>query len=122
MTFHVPEKWRQTSGPMGSSKEDGNNGQFIIRSRKLKRVLFVQASDGEGWEHVSVSHRDRRIANIPTWDEMCVIKNIFWDPEDLVIQYHPPESKYINIHPNVLHLWRKAGTNEFCETPDLILV
>jgi hypothetical protein len=26
-----------------------------------------------------------------------------------VIQYHPPESEYVNNHPNCLHLWRPTG-------------
>lgn len=118
MTFHVPEKWRLRFGPMGSSKKYGNNGQFHVRSLKLKRSLFVQASDGEGWEHVSVSH----VSDIPNWDEMCIIKGIFWDPEDMVIQFHPPEKDYVRDHPNVLHLWRKAGTNDFCERPPIFCV
>lgn len=103
---------------MASTEKNGNNGQFIIRSLKLKGVLFVQASDGEGWEHVSVSH----VSRIPNWAEMCVIKDMFWGPEDLVIQFHPPKEDYVNDHPNVLHLWRKAGTNDFCERPPLICV
>jgi hypothetical protein len=37
---------------------------------------------------------------------MCFVKNLFWDPDECVVQFHPPESEYINNHPNVLHLWR----------------
>jgi len=37
---------------------------------------------------------------------MCYIKDLFWMPEECVIQYHPPKSKYKNLHPDVLHLWR----------------
>lgn len=60
-----------------------------------------------GWEHVSVSRRDR----CPTWDEMCLVKSIFWDEDDCVIQYHPPRSEYVNNHPNCLHLWRPIGVS-----------
>ena len=60
-----------------------------------------------GWEHVSVSRRDR----CPTWDEMCLVKALFWDEEDCVIQYHPPRSEYVNNHPNCLHLWRPIGVS-----------
>ena len=118
MAFHVPEKFRVRTGLYASSYSDGNNGQFRISSLKLKRMLFVQASDGRGWEHVSVSLHDRP----PTWQEMCFIKNLFWNSDDWVIQYHPAASDYVNNHPNVLHLWRKAGTNDFCEKPDIIMV
>jgi hypothetical protein len=37
---------------------------------------------------------------------MCKVKNLFWDKEDCVIQYHPPEKDYINVHRSVLHLWK----------------
>ena len=45
----------------------------------------------------------------PDWREMCFIKDLFWDVEDAVIQYHPEKSKYVNVHENCLHLWRLVG-------------
>ena len=56
-------------------------------------------------EHVSVSLNRR----CPNWDEMCMIKNIFWDEEELVAQFHRPKSQYVNFFPHCLHLWRKIG-------------
>lgn len=99
MAFHVPEDCRvKVPGyPPGA----GNNGAFRVRLRD-GQTLQVIASDGGGWDHVSVSLRER----IPTWREMCAIKDMFWDDTDCVIQYHPPKSRYVNHHPNVLHLWR----------------
>lgn len=116
--FHVPDDCRVIEGPYGSFPEDGNNGMFRIVMKKSinvdRRLRYLcVASDGGGWEHVSVSLPWR----CPTWNEMCAIKNIFWDPEDLVVQFHPPASEYVNNHPNCLHLWRKCGSNDFCETP-----
>ena len=94
--FHVPETARITDGPIPSTAADGNNGAF--RCGKFTII----ASDGGGWEHVSVSLPNR----CPTWGEMCWVKSLFWDPEDAVIQIHPPASQYVNMHPNCLHLWR----------------
>jgi hypothetical protein len=37
---------------------------------------------------------------------MCFVKRLCWDGEDVVVQFHPRESTYVNVHPNVLHLWR----------------
>ena len=37
------------------------------------------------------------------------IKMLFWDPEDEVIQFFPPQSEYINFHKNCLHLWRPTN-------------
>ena len=56
----------------------------------------------EGWEHVSVSLEDRT----PTWSEMCFVKDIFWDEDEMVVQYHPPKSEYVNCHPYCLHMWK----------------
>lgn len=106
---------------MESSVVDGNNGAFLLRMTKLRDgFLFCIASDGAGWEHVSVS--PSRKNRTPTWREMGIVKDLFWDPEDVVIQIHPPKSEYVNCHPNVLHLWRKLGTNDFCERPPKELV
>ncbi len=65
--------------------------------------LYVASEVRDGWEHVSVVREDR----IPTWEEMCMVKSMFWDDEDCVVQFHPPKSKYVNISPNALHLWRR---------------
>jgi len=115
VSFHVPNRFRMRVGRSGSDDSIGNNGAFLLKLPR-SQILFVIASDGLGWEHVSVSRRDR----CPTWEEMCQIKDIFWDEEDCVVQFHPPRSEYVNIHPNCLHLWRQAEV-EF-PMPDSILV
>ena len=102
MSFHVPEKYRIITGPMASKPSFGNNGLFIIKSLKLKQPLRVIASDGLEWNHVSVSLPNR----VPSWDEMCFIKEMFFDDEDCVMQLHPPASEYVNNHPYTLHLWQ----------------
>lgn len=104
--FHVPEKDRITLGLMGSSSAMGNNGAFFTRLRNGTKVVIV-ASDQGGWEHVSVSVP--KLPRCPTWEEMCMIKDIFWDEEDCVIQYHPPKKDNISNHPHCLHLWKPVG-------------
>ena len=115
MSFHVPNKYRVRSGVAASTDENGNNGCFALPLKHGQAVMVV-ASDGMGWEHVSVSRRDR----CPTWDEMCQVKAMFWDDEDCVVQYHPPKRDYVNIHPYCLHLWRQVGI-EFPQ-PDSLMV
>lgn len=121
MSFHVPNKLRIVHGIMGSGDWAGNNGAFKL-GMSHKTDAMVIASDGEGWEHVSVRMIDRPTGKdrTPTWAEMCKIKDIFWDEEDCVVQYHPPKSEYVNNHPHVLHLWRP--TNQNIPLPDSILV
>ena len=65
--------------------------------------------DEEGWEHVSVSHANKR--KLPTWEDMCRIKDLFWNKDEMAVQFHPGEKEYIHgVGPwkdsNVLHLWR----------------
>ena len=116
MSFHVPNEYRIRAHPIyGTTELDGNNGAFRIH-RTNGRDLYIIASDATGWEeqnlmgprweHVSVHAYDGNRTLTPRWDEMCYVKNIFWDEEDTVIQFHPPKSEYVNNHNNVLHLWR----------------
>lgn len=104
MTFHVPEKFRVTTGFMASTIEARNNGAFQCKLKNGQEIRTI-AGQGMGWEHVSVSFPNR----CPTWDEMCEVKALFWDAEDCIVQYHPPESKYVNCHPYCLHLWKPIG-------------
>jgi hypothetical protein len=112
----VPNKYRALTGPFASTEEDGNNGAFDVPYAPSGKSFSVIASDGMGWEHVSVSYPNR----CPTWEEMCFIKELFWEPEDVVIQYHPRESEYVNQHPYCLHLWR--STDQVVPTPPPIMV
>lgn len=102
MAFKLPEKYRQKHPLLGLGDQYG--GFFIIPVEDGE--AYVIASNGMGWEHVSVHIISERIIVTPMWEEMCNIKAIFWDKEDCVLQFHPPESEYVNNHPNVLHLWR----------------
>jgi hypothetical protein len=114
--FQVPNTYRVNTGPRGTSESAGNNGLFILWYKKTK--LFCIASDGLGWEHVSVTLKTFKKA--PTWSMMCYVKSKFWGPEDCVIQFHPPKKEYVNIYEGCLHLWRKSGVN--IETPDQTMV
>lgn len=113
------EKFRIKSGQLGSDKSFGNNGAFayILHAQTYKKIpATIIVSDGMGWEHVSISLKDRT----PTWEEMCAIKDLLWDEEDLVVQYHPPKSEYVNVAVNCLHLWRQFE-GEFPAPPSLLV-
>jgi hypothetical protein len=75
------------------------------------------ASWEEGWEHVSLSLDKKRC---PDWLEMCMIKALFWDDSETVIQYHPAKKDYINNHAYCLHLWRP--TQEVLPVPPTYLI
>jgi hypothetical protein len=67
-----------------------------------KFLNFVFSVQG-GYEHLSVSMPNKT----PSWDQMCVMKDIFFEDEEETIEYHPPKSDYVNIHPHCLHMWRQ---------------
>lgn len=123
--FHVPNRHRlRKHKQLGSDDSIGNNGFFIIPHYKIIDYEFnCQASDGDGWEHVSVSISSllkKRGSRCPTWEEMCFIKSIFWDETDTVIEFHPAKENYVNIHDFVLHLWKPIGIE--LPLPNTILV
>lgn len=94
----------------------GNNGMFLVARRDGSLLCVV--SDGGGWEHVSVSVLKRN--RCPTWTEMCYAKDLFWEKDEVVIQYHPAEAEYISNHDFCLHLWRPVGAD--LPTPPPIFV
>lgn len=110
----ILEQSRVKKGALASTKECGFNGMFYIKCRRY--ILTVMASDQMGWDHVSVSLPNRT----PTWAEMCFVKDLFFDDEETVIQFHPPKSEYVNFHPYVLHLWRPHDTK--IQLPPSIMV
>ena len=111
MRSAVPERLeagRIREGLQGSTSDWGFNGAFIVHGpcgEYLRIIISAGAADdtvSHGWQHVSVSTRRRP----PNWQEMCFVKNLCWDEEELVLQFHPPRSQYVNNHRFVLHMWK----------------
>ena len=86
--FRTPEKYKT------------RNGEFIIPFEIFK--LKVIASNDNGWEHVSVSLKNR----IPNWREMLFVKDLFWGKKDCVVQYYMFKKNSKDNDPYCLHLWR----------------
>lgn len=101
------EKYRIRGNDFWATGTGDNFGAFLIPTVPGKPPLRVISSPlGQSeWDHVSISLPNR----CPTWDEMCRIKNLFWDEQTTVVQFHPPESDYVNNHPYCLHLWKWNG-------------
>lgn len=128
MRAQPPNEYRYNSpsGAFNSTDADGMNGAFAILLKGFghKLTAYCIVSDGydpvlpQPWEHVSVHMIEYRIARIPTWSEMCTVKDIFWEEEELVVQFHPPKSEYVNTHPYVLHLW-KSKNNAIASPPKI---
>ena len=124
--LHTLDKYREkdherdyyhmdTGGDIGKG-----NGCFKVYVNN--RSFFVVASDGGGWDHVSVTPCNRKRQTCPTWEEMCAIKDMFFYPEEAAVQYHPPQSQYVNNHPYCLHLWRPNRDGEEIKLPPKLFV
>jgi hypothetical protein len=99
------ERARIREGKYASRTGDMHGAFVIIRHLMELLILSSGHDDKYGWEHVSVSVGIQP----PSWDQMCFVKDLFWDEDECVIQYHPPRSEYVNFHPGTLHLWKPRG-------------
>jgi hypothetical protein len=105
MRAHIPEKLeggRVRSGLFATSPEHGPYGEFHVQG-PCGCELCIIVHPRQGWEHVSVSTGRRRT---PNWEEMCFVKDLFWDEEERVMQLHPPLSEYVKNNRYCLHLWK----------------
>jgi hypothetical protein len=109
-----PEGLRQQPGTDSLGRNWNSNkgddfGVFMVPAvlNPGRRNLNIIASGGalSGWDHVSVS-LNMNAKTCPTWEEMCYVKDLFWEPDEWVVQYHPARKDYVNDHPGVLHLWK----------------
>lgn len=56
-----------------------------------------------GWYHASISPYKKRI--IPSYEDMCQVKDIFWKEDEDVIHVFPRKENHVNNVENCLHLW-----------------
>jgi hypothetical protein len=103
------DPFRKAHPNLGPSPKGSLFGFFMMLPLAPSKHFMTVISSGEhrdgpfgDWEHVSVSLQDR----CPTWDEMCKVKDLFWRPDETVLQFHPRESEYVNNHQYCLHLWK----------------
>ena len=90
----LPPSWEMT-------RRGIDGAAYRSRERNLAAMLSVSRElDGRVWMHMSVSHRSR----IPTWQELAWVKSMFLGDRE-AYQVLPPQRRYVNIHPHVLHLF-----------------
>lgn len=96
------------------AENDGIGGYYYDRfnNKKLNFIFSYQM----GWEHLSVSMPSKT----PSWEQMCMMKNIFWNEDEACVEYHPKKEDYVNNHKHCLHIWKP--TNEVLPLPPSILV
>lgn len=110
----------RNAGMFSTTEADGFNGAFQFRLPGESKPVMCIASDAGGWQHVSARQGDTE-KDIPSWNVMCKVKELFWDDEDVVVQFHPKKSEYVNYHPAVLHLWRCTDGREQPTPPSFMV-
>jgi hypothetical protein len=99
------DQWRDCSDGVlerYGTTGDETCGAFNVPHLPTGQKMYVIASIGDGWEHVSVS----KLTECPTWEQMVWVKRAFFRKDEWAMELHPPESKNISLHPYCLHLWR----------------
>ena len=85
-------------------------------SNKCEDMLNFIFSWGGGFEHLSVSTPVRT----PTWEQMCLMKDIFWRDDKICMELHPKKEEYVDNMPYCLHIWRPI--DQEIPTPPSIMV
>ena len=86
--------------------------KVYVGGRSFNVLASVDNIGEDGpWEHISVTPCNEKRDTCPTWEEMAAIKDMFFEPEDECIEYHPKRSRYVNLHSLCLHIWRPVDEN-----------
>lgn len=96
---------------------DGIGGVIYDKNTRVKLNFIL--SWGAGWEHCSVSITDR-YKRCPSWEQMCFIKDSFWNDDECCIEYHPAKKDYVNNHEYCLHIWKPI--DQEIPTPPSLMV
>lgn len=82
-------------------RERGFDGATWVTTWGLSILATVSTErDGREWVHVSMAHPRR----LPTWDEIRDVRDIVIGDRESY-QVLPPKDRYVNVHPNCLHLF-----------------
>jgi hypothetical protein len=97
-------------------------GAFSMQPKGTRSRMVIVSSKNDGWDHVSVSigHRGGD-GTIPSWQQMCMVKDMFFEPEEVVMQLHPRHSQYVNVCKWCLHLWRPQAPLLIPEPPQWLV-
>jgi hypothetical protein len=91
----------------------------VIKCKEFFGTVIFGYDEPGLMEHVSINPFEDKT---PSWDVMCLVKDMFFYPVEMVVQLHPAESEYVhsvNGLENVLHLWRpKDGNWEMLNHPE----
>jgi hypothetical protein len=89
---------------LGTLEEWGGIGALERKDLPACSVVFCRNESGK-YDHVSIAPID---GHTPTWDEMCTLKDLFFNDDEECVQIHPKAGEYVDIKRNCLHLWHRV--------------
>ena len=106
-------QYRIKEGPLASVDENGRNGAFTLCFKdNANQALQVVSGFHDGWEHVCVTRYEKRgllkgIVQVePTNEEMRMVKDLFFKPEETVVEFFPRQESTLHAKEGTRHLWR----------------
>ena len=81
-------------------------GSFRFSNGDFASFICAWNEGGSGLDHVSVAPYKKN--RIPTWEQMCQVKEVCFKDEEEAYEIHPPKSEYVNLKDNCLHLWARS--------------
>lgn len=90
----LPEGWTILEKRFDGAALRRRDGLAVIISASVE-------ADGHPWLHVSLSRKKQ----LPSWSDIRLVKNLFIGGDRYAYQILPPQDRYVNINPFVLHLW-----------------
>lgn len=108
-----------------SDKGEETVGYYVKHERIRDYVYQCFVDESKDIEHVSVTllaiekKRFREVSRTATWQEMCFIKDLFFNEDEEVIQIHRSRIKGEAITTRTLHLWKYVPVVEEVSNPDV---
>tara|TARA_R100000808_G_scaffold25089_2_gene61684 strand:- start:4392 stop:4853 length:462 start_codon:yes stop_codon:yes gene_type:complete len=112
------EEYRVITGPLATLQEEFPNGGMFVLPISASNFAVCVVSDGKykkedtGWEHVAVhivyefGRKKKRRSRAIKQDELQKVRDVFWEPEDNVIQCFSKESLEGDGWEVNVHLWK----------------
>lgn len=76
----------------------------LIKLPDCGTCSVISRNNKYGYEHVSISIKHK--FGIPSREDICMLKDIFFGDEEEVYYIHTKKSEYMNISENCLYLWK----------------
>jgi hypothetical protein len=84
------------------AREGGDGAMFVHVQRRMSLIVSSAIEeDGRRWAHISIAMPE----TLPSWDDLRAVKEQLVGAEWDAYQVLPRASRYVNQHPNCLHLW-----------------